>query len=339
MKSFATWITALMATAPLALAIPRPSASSLRKKADVEKVGYLGVYWTTDDESVYFALSDNDKPLAFETANSGKSVLSPTLGSKAIRDASIIAGVGDDAGKYYIIGTDLDIGSTNWGDAVRTGSRGIFVWESTDLVNWTDERLVTVEDETAGMVWAPDAVWDASQEKYLVHWASQFYATDDSDHSGDPTTSQIIRYAYTSDFRTFGEPKTYIDHQTSTVIDLAFLSVDDDTFVRFYVDGNTTSPVVEVSNDGLFGEWTVPTGSVRDSASYEGPYAFWDNEEEGKAYLLCDRVGETPGIAAWESTDVTSGDFSRDSSSDLTFMRHGSVLAVTQEQYDTLSNL
>lgn len=46
---------------------------------------------------------------------------------------------------------------------MRTGSRGIFVWESTDLVNWTDERLVTVEDETAGMVWAPDAVWDASQ--------------------------------------------------------------------------------------------------------------------------------------------------------------------------------
>lgn len=46
---------------------------------------------------------------------------------------------------------------------MRTGSLGIFVWESTDLVNWTDERLVSVEDDAAGMVWAPDAVWDASQ--------------------------------------------------------------------------------------------------------------------------------------------------------------------------------
>lgn len=31
------------------------------------------------------------------------------LGTKAIRDTSIIAGQGDDEGKYYIIGTDLDI--------------------------------------------------------------------------------------------------------------------------------------------------------------------------------------------------------------------------------------
>lgn len=123
------------------------------------------------------------------------------------------------------------------------------------------------------------------------------------------------------------------------MIDLAFLPVDDETFVRFYVDGNATSPVVEVSNNGLFGDWAAPTGRVQDSASYEGPYAFWDNEEEGKAYLLCDRVGSSPGIAAWESTDVTSGEFTRDSSSDLAFMRHGSVLPITQEQYDALSNL
>ena len=37
-----------------ALGSPTPA-----KRAD-EKVGYLSVYWTTDDESVYFALSDND---------------------------------------------------------------------------------------------------------------------------------------------------------------------------------------------------------------------------------------------------------------------------------------
>ena len=54
---------------------------------------------------------------------------------------------------------------TNWDAAQRTGSRGIFIWESTDLVNWSNERLVVVEDSTAGMVWAPEALWDASQGK------------------------------------------------------------------------------------------------------------------------------------------------------------------------------
>lgn len=52
---------------------------------------------------------------------------------------------------------------TTWDASERTGSRGIFVWESTNLVDWTNERLVVVEDETAGMVWAPEAIWDSSK--------------------------------------------------------------------------------------------------------------------------------------------------------------------------------
>ena len=48
------------------------------------------------------------------------------------------------------------------------------MWESTDLVTWTGEKLVIVEGDTAGMVWAPEALWDADEGKYLVHWASKF---------------------------------------------------------------------------------------------------------------------------------------------------------------------
>jgi hypothetical protein len=57
----------------------------------------------------------------------------------------------------------LTLGQTTWDAAQRTGSRGIFVWESTDLVNWGNERLVVVEDATAGMVWAPEAIWDPAK--------------------------------------------------------------------------------------------------------------------------------------------------------------------------------
>jgi hypothetical protein len=56
-----------------------------------------------------------------------------------------------------------DSGQTSWDAAQRTGSRGIFVWESTDLINWGNERLVVVEDATAGMVWAPEAIWDPAK--------------------------------------------------------------------------------------------------------------------------------------------------------------------------------
>lgn len=65
------------------------------------------------------------------------------------------------------------------------------MWESTDLINWTNERLVQVEDKTAGMVWAPEALWDANKGQYLVHWASKFYAASDTAHTGTPSNIKI----------------------------------------------------------------------------------------------------------------------------------------------------
>ena len=110
-----TSITGLLLALPastLALALPsRLPPSRLSKKADETKAGYLAVYWTTEDESVYFALSSNEDALGFEAINGGKAIVSPTLGTKAIRDTTIVRGEGDDEGKYYIIGTDLDIDS------------------------------------------------------------------------------------------------------------------------------------------------------------------------------------------------------------------------------------
>ncbi|RDW74269.1 glycoside hydrolase family 43 protein [Aspergillus mulundensis] len=321
---------------PGIFALPHIGSKHPPKKVDETKVGYLAVYWTTEDESVYFALSSNDDPLGFERINGGNAVITPTLGTKAIRDTTIIRGEGDDEGKYYIIGTDLDIDTTNWGAASSNGSRAIFVWESTDLVNWTDERLVTVEDEQAGMAWAPDAIWDEEQGQYFVHWAAQLFAEDDPNHTGSPVLLNSLRYAYTSDFRTFTEPSTYITLGNETAIDLSFLKVDENTLIRYYVDGATTSPIQDISTDGLLGEWTPLDGTIEDSLSFEGPYPFWDNVEEGKAYLLNDRVGSNPGVEAWESTDVTSGNWARNNEHDLTFLRHLSVLSVDQEQYDAL---
>ncbi|KAL2826434.1 hypothetical protein BDW59DRAFT_171827 [Aspergillus cavernicola] len=330
----------ILALSPIsALALPSVPLHQLQEKADPTKVGYLAVYWTTEDESVYFSLSSSDDPLGFQALNGGNAVISPTLGTKAIRDTTLVPGQGDDEGKYYIIGTDLDIDTTSWDGASRNGSRALFVWESTDLINWTDERLVTVEDETAGMAWAPDAVWDPAQCQYFVHWAAQLFSEDDPGHTGDPVLLNSLRYAYTSDFKTFTEPQTYISLGTESAIDLAFLQLDDNTFIRYYVDGATTSPVQELSTNGLFGDWASLDGTIENSASFEAPYPIWDNVEESKAYLFCDRVGSVPGVFAWESTDVTSGNWERNDEYDLTWMRHLSVLAVTQEQYDALSAL
>lgn len=59
--------------------------------------------------------------------------------ANTVRDPSVVT---DGQGKFYLMATDLNIANTNWGASVTTGSRSLVIWESTDLINWTNERLV-----------------------------------------------------------------------------------------------------------------------------------------------------------------------------------------------------
>ena len=55
--------------------------------------------------------------------------------------------------KFYLLATDLSIYYRGgWGSAkaTTTGSRDLIIWESTDLVNWSEPRAVAVGTEDAG---------------------------------------------------------------------------------------------------------------------------------------------------------------------------------------------
>ncbi|KAK3292677.1 glycoside hydrolase family 43 protein [Chaetomium fimeti] len=316
-------------------------SGQVAKRADPNLAGYLGVFFLGADPYVYFYLSNGNDPLFFRALNRGSPVIRPTKGTGGVRDPTIISGGGSEAGKkWYIIGTDLNIGKTTWDAAQRTGSRGIFVWESTDLINWGNERLVVVEDATAGMVWAPEAIWDPAKEQYLVHWASKFYPTSDPRHTGSPSNIRI-RYAYTSDFKTFTAPQTLIDKNPTNIIDLNFVPLDgtnSTSFLRFMKDETRKTVFVEVSENGLFGTWTRPGGDgAIIQQGVEGPAAYLDNTDPGKVHLLLDFYGED-GYRPFESTNPKSnsgwtasnrGAFPRN-------LRHGSVLPVEGGAYEAL---
>jgi hypothetical protein len=73
--------------------------------------GYLGAFFLGSDPYVYFYLSDGNNPLSFKALNKGSPILKPTKGTGGVRDPAIVRGGGNDAGKkWYIVGTDLDIG-------------------------------------------------------------------------------------------------------------------------------------------------------------------------------------------------------------------------------------
>ncbi|KAK8085454.1 hypothetical protein PG997_006725 [Apiospora hydei] len=288
------------------------------KRADTGLVGYLGCSsWALIPMSISTKATGTIRP------HSEPSIEANPLSGR--REAPVVS---------VIRPSYREVAKKRARDAQRTGSRGIFVWESTDLVNWGNERLVVVEDSTAGMVWAPEAIWDASEEQYLVHWASKFYSTSDTRHTGTPSAIRI-RYAHTRDFRTFTAPQTYIDRSPTSIIDLDILPLypdaDNQQYVRFMKDESRKTVFMEYSTTGLFGNWTRAGGSSGTIASQvEGPAAYRNN------------LGRARCTYCWTST-ASSGDL-RDNrwtaSSRSGFpsnLRHGSVLPINRTLFSALS--
>ncbi|KAK8069985.1 glycoside hydrolase family 43 protein [Apiospora phragmitis] len=304
------------------------------KRADSRLAGYLGAFFLGADPYVYFYQSNGNDATSFRALNRGQPVIRPARGTGGVRDPAIVQGGGEEEGrKWYIVGTDLNIGRTDWDAAQRAGSRGIFVWESTDLVNWSNERLVVVEDSTAGMVWAPEALWDASQVlsvRHQTHW--------------DPSSIRI-RYAHTRDFRTFTAPQTYIDRSPTSIIDLNILPLytdaDNQQYVRFMKNETRKTVFMEYSTTGLFGNWTRAGGggsSGTIASQVEGPAAYRDNLVDGKVHVLLDFYGGD-GYQPYESTgDLRDNRWVASNRSGFpSNLRHGSVLPVNQTSFDALS--
>jgi beta-xylosidase len=308
------------------------------------KTGYMFSYFTgegtANGEQVYFALSNGNNALSWREINSGNPVLTSTLGERGLRDPFIIRSPEGD--KFYQIATDLRIyGNGNWDAAQRTGSKSIMVWESTDLVHWTDQRLVRVSPDTAGNTWAPEAFYDDSLGAYVVFWASKLYATDDPDHTG--STYNRMMYATTRDFRTFSEPKVWVDPGYS-VIDSTVLK-HGDTYYRFTKDerNNTSSTpcskfIIEEKSTSLLNlDWSfvaecIGKGSINQG---EGPLVFKSNTED-KWYLFIDEFGGR-GYVPFESTDPAAGQWTMSTSYSLPSRpRHGTVLPVTAAEYNRL---
>jgi hypothetical protein len=80
-------------------------------RADSNLVGYLGAFFLGADPYVYFYQSNGNNALSFKALNKGQPVIKPTKGTGGVRDPAIVQGGGAEAGKkWYIVGTDLNIG-------------------------------------------------------------------------------------------------------------------------------------------------------------------------------------------------------------------------------------
>ncbi|KAL4924827.1 glycoside hydrolase family 43 protein [Aspergillus undulatus] len=328
---------------PLLLSLPISSANPFPHRVQKEEyTGYLLSTFTDVEPSVFQYLSPASDPLAFTPLNGGSPILDSTIGTGGTRD--IFLTTNPQRTEFFIIATDLDINADgfSWDEATRRGSRGFVVWRSEDLVNWGEGWLATVEQETAGMAWAPSVVYNETESQYYLFWASRLYSESDTNHDATATLDRI-RYATTTDFVTFSEPADYLalDNENVPLIDQEFLYLGSEgRYARFLKDENVLHVYQETTTDGIFGTWTR-SPSAGDSgyiatSVFEGPAAFADVNVEGRYYLLMDNYEE---YVAFVTEDVGGGiweELGREASGLPAGLKHGNVVPVTEVEYEAL---
>ena len=174
-------------------------------------------------EQMFFALADVGKGLKFKdlngsTMNNLKPVLSSTVGERGVRDPFMLRSPEGDT--FYLIATDLSVYTRGgWGQNngetkfTINGSHSITLWESHDLVNWTEGRLIEVAAPNAGMAWAPEMIYSEETGEYVIFFSSTLIARDENGAHPYIEYRDCIYYTTTRDFHHFSETKKFIKNQ------------------------------------------------------------------------------------------------------------------------------
>lgn len=295
-----------------------------------KKEAFLFVHFTDTNpntpmsEQIYFSVSKDG--MNWKTLNSKKPILTSEIGEKGIRDPFIIRSKEGD--KFYMIGTDLNVflRPDHWGSATLNGSHDILVWESDDLVNWSETKAVTVSREDAGCSWAPETIYDKEKDSYMVFWASRV------DYGKG--NHKLFR-SYTKDFKTFTPAEVYIERECD-VIDTDIVE-NNGMYYRFSKDETSKCILMEKCNS-LSGKFEVVNSNLNEIYGVEGPQCC--QLPDGRWCLFLDQYGANAGYAPFVTDDLDKGQFKKvegEFHTEIQF-RHGGVLTITMEEYDRLIN-
>ena len=302
---------------------------------------YLFAYFagesTEDGEQIRFAVSDGPTMASWTELHSGLPALRSTVGERGARDPFILRDFARDL--FVVIATDLRVWpDQDWKRAIEHGSRGIVIWESADLLTWSEPRLATVAPVNAGNAWAPKAFWSNTDRVWTIIWASALYP----DGVRGQFEYQRLLMTTTADFQSFTPTEIYFD-AGHDVIDANFLT-DRNVTYRFsanshLVDGNGPSKHVFIERgtsifDPAFEPLVVDVG--KGSLDFgEGPAVGKLLDRDGW-FLLIDESNRR-GYRLFESTDLASGEWTAVEDAALPVnARHGSVIAITDEERDRL---
>jgi hypothetical protein len=291
---------------------------------------YLMVYFVGEHlengEQIYFAVSNDNDAGSWTAVGDGSPALTSTVGTTGVRDPSLIRS--PDGSKFFLIATDLWVHPRGWDvgdDYTENGSKGIVVWESSDLKTWSEPSLRNISPENAGMTWAPDAIWDPERSEYLVHWTCNL--------KGE---GWFIMRSFTHDFVTFSPAEKWL---TGAGMDATVVrDPASGTFHR--ISKNGPNELIEQASAGsLDGPWSVIRNQIGSGSipKGEGPLVFQDNNDPERWHLWIDDFSRMRGYQAFETTNLDAAEWEPSSSPALSGSRHGYVVPITAAERSCLT--
>ena len=291
-----------------------------------EPYAYLFAYFTGNDpqqERICFAVSTDG--YNFEPLNGGKPVIKQELGTGCVRDPYIFKG---HDGAYYIIGTDMK-SSLGW-----SSNRDLISWRSEDLINWTDETIIEVDGafrntKNTTRAWAPQAMWNEERGEYMIYFALC---------SGSTSGKTQMYYAYSPDLKTLsGAPELlFAPTNGHDAID-SDIVYNDGLYYMFFKD-ETSGGIHLMTSKQMDSGWDYDTSvqvspkglAVEGSSTY--PLI------DGSGWLLIADAYMNGYFVMSRSADLEN--FRQVSPAKFSFNnftpRHGSVIHITEEEYNAL---
>lgn len=288
-------------------------------------MSYIFAHFTGEEnkgEQIFFAKSEDG---LVWTDTSEKPALVSELGTKGLRDPFIVKNEKNE--KYYLIATDLNIASgTSWYTAQYEGSLNLIVYESADLVHWSNPWAVSPFggyelDFEAGCLWAPESIYLPERDEFFVFWATM------SKYEGDAEAKQRIFASYTKDFISFTEPFVYME-DSHHLIDLTIIEADG-VFHRFIKDETTKAVKHDYVKNIADSQGTRVYDDVLDNIfGVEGPEIY--QLENGSYCLILDRFASHEGYMPLITDDLLNGHFRKVDDTEFSFgllkKRHGGVI-------------
>ncbi|HTJ51826.1 MAG TPA: family 43 glycosylhydrolase [Cyclobacteriaceae bacterium] len=178
----------------------KDSHKSETRVPDEKYNAYLFTYFTGNDEAIRFAISNDG--YNYRALNNNMPVINSAQISSTggVRDPHILRGA--EGKTFYMAVTDMYTKKNGWGP-----NHAMVLLKSEDLLNWSSHVVNIAETfpEFAAIdkVWAPQTIYDAQQQKYMIYWSMSFsnepiklyYAYANKDFTGLETSPKQLFFS------------------------------------------------------------------------------------------------------------------------------------------------